>query len=164
MKEFRVAKCLNTKTHSVDEYAIFADGSKRRIIETDKDGNKYFKIENTYNKDCKQKLRRGLFNGRIKDAITAIRDGAADAVAVNDIFGMKLIEVRYYLDRNIGDAYRAQTIEGWKDTTFKYAVLVSNKYSMSSGTFINKKIEDAACFRLNEMKNFKPAYFDKRGG
>mgnify|MGYP001516644220 CR=1 FL=1 len=34
MKEFRVAKCL--VDGKVNEYAIFADGSRKKIIQTDK--------------------------------------------------------------------------------------------------------------------------------
>lgn len=40
MKEFRVAKCF--VDGKVNEYAIFADGSRKKIIQTDKQYGKYF--------------------------------------------------------------------------------------------------------------------------
>lgn len=70
MKEFRVAKCL--VDGKVNEYAIFADGSRKKIIQTDKQYGKYFEVDNELNTDCKSFLRFS-YSGRIKDAVEMIR-------------------------------------------------------------------------------------------
>lgn len=49
MKEFRIAKCLcyaGTEYAEVKECAIFKDDSRKAIIQTDKDGRKYFSVDN----------------------------------------------------------------------------------------------------------------------
>lgn len=51
MKEFRVAKCL--VDGEINEYAIFADGSRKKIIQTNDKYGKYFEVDNELNTDCK---------------------------------------------------------------------------------------------------------------
>ena len=76
MKEFRVAKCLIDG--KVNEYAIFADGSRKKIIQTNDKYGKYFEVDNELNTDCKSFLRFS-YSGRIKDAVEMIRNGNGDS-------------------------------------------------------------------------------------
>ena len=84
MKEFRVAKCL--VDGKVNEYAIFADGSRKKIIQTDKQYGKYFEVDNELNTDCKSFLRFS-YSGRIKDAVEMIRNGNGDCISSTQLFG-----------------------------------------------------------------------------
>ena len=78
MKEFRVAKCL--VDGKVNEYAIFADGSRKKIIQTDDKYGKYFEVDNELNTECKSSLRFS-YSGRIKDAVEMIRNGNGDCIS-----------------------------------------------------------------------------------
>ena len=55
MKEFRVAKCLDN--NGIHEYAIFADGSRKKLIQNDEQYGKYFEVDNELNTDCKTFMR-----------------------------------------------------------------------------------------------------------
>ena len=55
MKEFRIARCLDD--NEIHEYAIFADGSRKKVIKNDEKYGKYFEVDNELNTDCKSYLR-----------------------------------------------------------------------------------------------------------
>ncbi len=114
MKEFRVAKCLGND--GVQEYAIFADGSRKKRIYIDEQYGKYFEVDNEFNTDCKTCLKYS-FSGRIKDAIDTIKSGNGDCIKQINFFG-KHDKVLYFIDRKVGEELRQKSLEGWKDTKF----------------------------------------------
>ncbi len=142
MKEFRVAKCL--VNGSIDEYAIFADDSRKKIIQTDKQYGKYFEVDNELNTNLTSCLRFS-FSGRIKDAVDMIKDGNGDCIKSTQIFG-RHDKVVYFLNRTIGEELRKKTLDGWKDTKFGWAIECGNKNSFSGYTMLNKKMERISVF------------------
>ena len=62
MKDFRVAKCLDS--NGINEYAIFSDGSRKKLIQNDEKYGKYFEVDNELNTDCTSLLRHS-FTGRL---------------------------------------------------------------------------------------------------
>lgn len=135
MKEFRVAKCLGNG--GVKEYAIFADSSRKKLIQTDEQYGKYFEVDNELNTDCNTCLKYS-FSGRIKDAIDTIKNGNGDCIKQLNLFG-KHDRVLYFIDRKVGEELRAKSLEGWKDTKFGWAVECGNKNSFSGYAPINLK-------------------------
>lgn len=105
MKEFRVAKCL--VDGKVNEYAIFADGSRKKIIQTDKKYGKYFEVDNELNTDCKSSLRFS-YSGRIRDAVEMIRNG--DCISSMKFIG-RIDKVLYFLDRKTGEELRQKSLQ-----------------------------------------------------
>lgn len=154
MKEFRVAKCL--VDGKVNEYAIFADGSRKKIIQTDKQYGKYFEVDNELNTDCKSFLRFS-YSGRIKDAVEMIRNGNGDCISSTQLFG-KHDNVVYFLDRTIGEELRKKSLNGWKDTKFGWAIECGYKNSFSGYSMLNKKME--RIFMFDE--ECKPMTFDTK--
>lgn len=154
MKEFRVAKCL--VDGKVNEYAIFADGSKKKIIQTDKQYGKYFEVDNELNTDCKSFLRFS-YSGRIKDAVEMIRNGNGDCISSMKAIG-RIDKVLYFLDRQIGEELRKKSLEGWKDTKFGWAIECGNKNSFSGYSMLNKKNEPISVFD----KDRSPVVFDTK--
>ena len=150
MKEFRIAKCL--VDGKVNEYAIFADGSRKKIIQTDKQYGKYFEVDNELNTDCKSSLRFS-YSGRIKDAVEMIRNG--DCISSTQLFG-KHDNVVYFLDRTIGEELRKKSLNGWKDTKFGWAIECGYKNSFSGYSMLNKKMERISMFD----EECKPMTFD----
>lgn len=141
MKDFRVAKCL--VDGEVNEYAIFADGSRKKMIQTDEKYGKYFEVDNELNTALKSCLRFS-FSGRIKDAVDTIKSGNGDCMTV------RLLErhdsVLYFLDRTIGEELRKKSLDGWKDTKFGWAIEYGNKNSLSGYSMINNKLEKISIF------------------
>lgn len=154
MKEFRVAKCL--VDGKVNEYAIFADGSRKKIIQTDKQYGKYFEVDNELNTDCKSFLRFS-YSGRIKDAVEMIRNGNGDCISSTQLFG-KHDNVVYFLDRTIGEELRKKSLNGWKDTKFGWAIECGNKNSFLEYSMLNKKNERISVFD----KDRNPMIFDTK--
>lgn len=123
MKEFRVAKCLvNGK---INEYAIFADGSRKKMIKINDKYGKYFEVDNELNTDLKSCLRFSD-SGRIKDAVEMIRNGNGDCISSMKIIG-KVDKVLYFLDRKVGEELRHKSLEGWKNTKFGWGLNVDIK-------------------------------------
>lgn len=108
MKEFRVAKCLIDG--KVNEYAIFADGSRKKKIQVDEQYGKYFEVDNELNTDCKSCLRFS-FSGRIKDAVDMIKSGNGDCIKSVQMVG-RHDSVLYFLDRTIGEKLREKSLDG----------------------------------------------------
>lgn len=154
MKKFRVAKCL--VDGKVNEYAIFADGSRKKIIQTDKQYGKYFEVDNELNTDCKSFLRFS-YSGRIKDAVEMIRNGNGDCISSMKAIG-RIDKVLYFLDRQIGEELRKKSLEGWKDTKFGWAIECGNKNSFSGYSMLNKKNEPISVFD----KDRSPVVFDTK--
>lgn len=136
MKEFRVAECL--VKGEIHEYAIFKDGSRKKMILTDEKYGKYFYVDNELNTSCKTFLRYS-FNDRIKDAVDTIRKGNGDYISMESrVFSINDYHVVYLLDRNIGDELRKKSIEGWKDSKFAWAIKCGNKNSFYPYNLIRK--------------------------
>lgn len=150
MKEFRVAKCL--VDGKINEYAIFADGSRKKIIQIDEQYGKFFKVDNELNTNYKSCLRFS-FSGRIKDAVDMIKSGNGDCI--KSIFGSHE-SVLYFLDRTIGEELRKKSLDGWKDTKFGWAIECGYKNSFSGYFMLNKKMERISMFD----KERKPMTFD----
>ena len=152
MKKFRVAKCLvNGK---INEYVIFADGSRKKMIQTDKQYGKYFEVDNELNTTLKSCLRFS-FSGRIKDAVDMIKSGNGDCIKSVQLFG-RCNNVMYFLDRTIGEELRQKSLDGWKDTKFGWAIECGYKNSFTGYSMINKKMERISIFD----EEYKPMTFD----
>ena len=152
MKDFRVARCL--ENGKVDEYAIFADGSRKKKIQVDEQYGKYFEVDNELNTNYKSCLRFS-FSGRIKDAVDMIKSGNGDCIKSIQLFG-RHDSVIYFLDRTIGEELRQKSLDGWKDTKFGWAIECGNKNSFSGYSMLNAKMERISVF--DEER--KPMVFD----
>lgn len=154
MKEFRVAKCLNN--NGVYEYAIFADGSRKKLIQNDEQYGKYFEVDNELNTDCKTFMRFS-FSGRIKDAVDMIKNGNGDCIQSVKLFG-RVDKVIYFLDRKVGEELRQKSLEGWKDTRFGWAIECGYNSSFAGYSMLNKKNERISVFD----KENTPMTFDSK--
>lgn len=152
MKEFRVAKCM--VNGEVKEYAIFADGSRKKMIQIDEQYGKYFEVDNELNTDCKSCLRFS-FSGRIKDAVDMIKSGNGDCIKTIQLFG-RHDSLVYFLDRTIGEELRKKSLDGWKDTKFGWAIECGNKNSFSGYSMLNTKMEKISMVD----EEHKPMTFD----
>lgn len=152
MKDFRVAKCL--ENGKVNEYAIFTDGSRKKMIQADEQYGKYFEVDNELNTNYKSCLRFS-FSGRIKDAVDMIKSGNGDCIKSIQLFG-RHDSVVYFLDRTIGEELRKKSLDGWKDAEFGWAIECGNKNSFSGYSMLNKKMERISMF--DEER--KPMTFD----
>lgn len=142
MKEFRIAKCLDN--NGINEYAIFTDGSRKKLIQNDEQYGKYFEVDNELNDEHKSLLRFN-FSGRIKDAVDMIRSGNGDCIKSYNLFG-RVDKVVYFIDRTVGEELRQKFLEGWKDTKFGWAIECGNKNSFSGYSMLNKKTERISVF------------------
>lgn len=152
MKEFRIAPYL-TKDGTKD-FAIFKDGSRKKLIKSSDKYGKYFEVDNDLNPNGEAILKFS-FSGRIKDAVETIRNGGGDVISIYNMFG-EHITVQYFIDRSIGDELRQKSIDGWKDTKFAWIVTCGNKNSFSGYAPINDKGERVSMFD----KNRNPKIFD----
>lgn len=142
MKKFRIAKCL--ENNGIHEYAIFADVSRKKLIQNDEQYGKYFEVDNELNTDCDTFLKY-TFSGRIKDAVDTIKNGNGDCIKQVNLFG-KHDRVLYFIDRKVGEELRQKSLEGWKDTNFAWTVECGNKNSFSGYAPINLKGERISMF------------------
>ena len=154
MKEFRVAKCL--VDGKINEYAIFSDGSRKKIIKIDDKYGKYFEVDNELNTSIKTCLRFS-YSGRIKDAVEMIRNGNGDCISSMKIIG-RVDKVLYFLDRKVGEELRHKSLEGWKNTRFGWAIECGNKNSFLGYSMINQKNERISVFD----KDRSPMVFDTK--
>lgn len=152
MKKFRIAPCL-TKD-GVRDFAIFEDGSRKKMIQTSDKYGKYFEVDNDLNPDGRPLLKYS-FTGRIKDAVETIRNGNGDVISTYNLFG-EHVTVQYFIDRTVGDELRAKSIDGWKDTKFAWIIKCGNKNSFSGYAPINDKGERTSMFDENR----KPKIFN----
>lgn len=154
MKEFRVAKCLDN--NGIHEYAIFADGSRKKLIQNDEQYGKYFEVDNELNTDCNTFMRFS-FSGRIKDAVDMIRKGNGDCIQSVKLFG-RVDKVIYFLDRKVGEELRQKSLDGWKDTRFGWAIECGYKCSFAGYSMLNKKNERISAFDKENI----PMTFDSK--
>ena len=132
MKEFRIARCLDNSKNGIPvirKYAIFKDGTPRRIIETDDEGREYFSVPNWINNDPEmddfnyrdsiKKYMKHSFLVKPKDMIESVRKGYGDVMCRN-FLGIE--RVLYFLDRDYGESLRKETIEGWREAKFAYGL------------------------------------------
>lgn len=101
-------------------FAVDKEGTFRFCIQKDKSGE-YFYVDNIYNVEGDEDTKE-LFCGRIADAVKTVFAGDGDVIEKGSLFGQETIRVRYYIDRTVGEPLRQQTMEGWKDVEFKYAI------------------------------------------
>nr|DAY68581.1 MAG TPA: hypothetical protein [Caudoviricetes sp.] len=118
----------------VKKVAIYNDQGEQvdcRLIEQDNDGREWYSISNPFDKF-------GSFTDKPKDALECIKNGIGDAMALESFFGMNFVHVKRYVDRKYGENIRQQTLKGWEDTEFAYAIKVAYMYSFSSGNIIGR--------------------------
>lgn len=165
MKEFRVAKCLSDDGKRIRKHAIFKDGSRKKPIYEDEDGREYFEVDNwidsdpeliefNYHSRMGDKMRL-TFSGRISDAVESIRRGYGDVICVENLpFGIRIEKVLYFLDREYGENLRQKSLEGWKDTVFKYVLYYNSIYvDTSSKRAYSSKTSDIFFNSVEEAKN-----------
>lgn len=165
MKEFRVAKCLSDDGKRIRKHAIFKDGSRKKPIDEDEDGREYFEVDNWIDSDPEliefnyysrmaDKMRL-TFSGRISDAVESIRKGYGDVICVRNLpFGVRIEKVLYFLDREYGENLRQKSLEGWKDTVFKYVLYYNSIYvDTSSKRAYSSKTSDIFFNSVEEAKN-----------
>ncbi len=153
MKEFRIARCLDDNEKGISKYAIFADGSRKKQIETDEKYGEYFEVDNELNTDTKT-FFRSSFSGRIKDAIDTIKNGDGDCIKSFNLFG-RHDSVLYFIDREVGEKLRQESLDGWKDTKFAWVIETGRKDGFSSYAALNEKNETISIFD----KERTPKYF-----
>lgn len=141
------------------DVAVFKNlkySSTRRVVQTDKDGNKYIQVPNIYN--ATSFIYQNSFFDRIEDAVKTVLDGNADAlIKGNGLFDEDdTLYPIYFIDREIGNEYRRKTIEEWRDTKFKYSIKISLNYSLLT-VQICENLD--SCSFINPDKN-KIKYFD----
>lgn len=100
--------------------AIYEDGTSTEVF-TNSIGQEYVSVKNKKSPD-------GSFSGRIRDAVEAVRAGEGDYITTLDLTLMG-ITVMSYLDRNVGEPIRKQSIDIWKDAYFNWCILVGFKGS-----------------------------------
>ena len=159
MKEFRVAKCLSDDGKRIRKHAIFKDGSRKKPILEDEDGREYFEVDNwidsdpeliefNYHSRMADKMQL-TFSGRISDAVESIRRGYGDVICVKNLpFGIRTEKVLYFLDREYGENLRQKSLEGWKDTIFKYSL------------YYNGNLVDKTTLKYAYVRNVSDIYFD----
>ena len=139
----------------IQKYAIFSDGYRRKLISSDlgKLGD-YFYVDNRYNEDKEYPT----FNGRIKDAVNAVRDGYGDIIYYSE----RLIRVIYVLDRQKGEDLRTATLKNYKDDKFGYCIVGGFKNAsktplLENNEFMLSKLDEHDIMKfttLNEAKEF----------
>lgn len=145
MKNFKVVKCL--KNGEIVKYAVFEDGSRKKRIQTDSQNREYFYVDNELNTNVSTFMKYS-FSGRIKDAVDMIKLGNGDCIKHTDILGLS-DSVLYFLDRKIGEEYRKQSIDGWKDTKFEWTIEVGNKNSFYPYLSLNKNLEQISLWNAD---------------
>ena len=149
MKEFRIAKCLcyaGTEYAKIKKCAIFKDGSRKGIIQTDQDGHEYFSVDNwiqsnpemdSFNYGALDFMKLS-FTGKPEDMIESIRIGYGDAITSYSFLG-RHDDVVYFIDRAYGEKLRKKTIDGWKNARFAYVLLANERQINADGKFVYNK-------------------------
>ena len=141
----------------VDGKRVMTDGKKNYTIHEHKEYGEYIYVDNKLNTDDTAPFNE-LFTGRLKDAIDTVRNGGGDCIEMGHMFGT-IIDVVYFLDRNVGEELRKKTIEGLKDAKFKWIITCGNKNSMSGYYPLSEKYET---FMPALSRDEKPLLFDTR--
>lgn len=156
MKEFRIAKCVDKNGKGIHEYAIFADGSRKKRIYIDNEYGKYFEVDNELNTE-EETILRYCFSGRIKDAVSMIKNGDGDCIRSTNSLG-RHNSLLYFLDRKIGEKFRQKSLEGWKNTKFGWIIKTGYKNSFYPYEPLNVKDETISLFDDDKT----PMYFKHR--
>lgn len=154
MKKFRIAKCLDKD--GIHEYAIFADGSRKKRVYTDNDYGKYFEVDNELNSEEKTSLKYS-FSGRIKDIVDMIRNGNGDCIKSTSLLG-KHDYLLYFIDREIGENLRQKSLKGWGNIKFGWSITTGCKCSFSPYSHLN--INDECISMFDDDKT--PMYFEHK--
>lgn len=153
MKEFKIAKCVDKNGKGIHEYAIFADGSRKKRIYTDDKYGKYFKVDNELNQEEETCLRYS-FSGRIKDAVDMIRNGNGDCIRSTNLLG-RHDYLLYFIDRKVGEKLRQEFLKSLKYIEFAWIIKTGYKNSFHPYTPLNIKDEAISVFDDNKI----PMYF-----
>lgn len=93
------------------------DTNYERPVLHDESGNKYFTVPRKLEGDD-----YFTFNDRVKDAYDSIKNGIGDVISTNNIFSATFTNVVYFLNREVGEAFKKLFLEGWKDVKFGYCI------------------------------------------
>ena len=147
MLKFRISKTL-INDDNIAKCAILEDETldkrnRRRVIHTDNQGREYFHLPNKRD----TRVRKSFVN-RIADAVDEVVNGDGDAISVVKILGVETMSVLYFLDREYGESLKENSIKGWKDTKFGWAIKEINTFStfVSSDKIIEFSQEKAKFF------------------
>ena len=142
MKDFSIEKCFSNGM-LISEWAIFADGSRKKKIYSHPALGRYFEVDNELNTSIKD-FTKYHFEGRIKDAVDMILAGNGDCIWAYPRVYSKYpefynryryadtgiaIRVVYFIDRSIGEKIRQKFIDEWKDAKFYYYISYGSKNS-----------------------------------
>lgn len=99
------------------------DGSTEvEVVHIDDNGYKYYVPNNSNDED-------GLFMyDNIHDAFKAIINDDADTIYISELLGMKLTEVRRYIDRDYGEKVRYNYIKQFSGINFTFSIKCNNRY------------------------------------
>lgn len=116
----------------VEKIAIYDDNGNQIdccTIQVDENGREYYHPTNPNHKF-------GLFTNRPKDAIECIRNDLGDALQVTSMLGIKFEKVVRFIDREIGEKFRQETLAGWADTKFGYGLKYRYLDAISDGQMV----------------------------
>lgn len=164
MKEFRLAKCLHDG--KIVEKAIFKDGSQPSFVESSDEYGKYFAVHNDQENDGTRsdmdiKYLKFSFRGRIKDAYETVKAGNGDCFLHSTPGGIPILSstrIVYFLDRKIGEKFREDFLETYKNKKFGYTITCGYKNSFAGYHHINKNGDltycpDKDCIFLETVKD-----------
>jgi len=150
-------KLVEDKDKEYVEFIDFVQGKTGRNFQTriqkNAEGNEYCIIPNVYSSN-EDVLLQYSFHNMPGDAIKSIFDGYGDTLMQGELFesGDQLKAVMF-LDRVIGEQMRAKTMEGFKNTTWKYGIRLCNRFSLSSGNFISNSYKENLFSTREEAEN-----------
>lgn len=130
MLNFRIANCI--VCDNITKCAILEDESinkrkRRRVIQKDENGKEYFTLPN-----MKDGRISKSYSNRIGEAVEEVINGNGDVISSTNILGIRNIRVLYFLDREYGNQLKEKSIEGWKDSKFKWVILKPNPFNYES--------------------------------
>jgi hypothetical protein len=144
----------------IESFVVCEDGYTTYLKEN-REGYKYFSVKNPYYKlmlgEKDLTSFRDHFYHRIKDAVTAVREGHAHAIQRSgpiNIFATET-DVVWFVDEELGEKYRKKTIEGFKDAEFGYGVKFGSNNSFGGYNFVSHTHN--ICSMWNDDS---PAFFD----
>jgi hypothetical protein len=140
------------KDEKYDSERVKFENGEDYCVSTDKEGKKYFPIPNVYINNPENDPFKMLFCGRIKDAITAIKEGHGDVLSIGGIFGA-CESVYRFVDREYGEELRQKTIERFKNTEFGYSLKFGYLALMSGSRFVSKDNKILSIFE--DQNNYK---------
>lgn len=132
-----------------DKFKKHEDIFSKTKIKTNSEGHEFFEILNPYEMNSNFDKFSGMFFYNLHGyAIQSVFDGYSDAILKS---ALDITPIRF-IDRNIGDAMRNKTMEGFND--FKYEwVLVCFYGFMSEEILYSKQFK--TCEEAFEYKNNK---------